>query len=396
MQVSSAEGEFWQSGRHFRMLVESAEEYAIFSMDPEGRITTWNRGAERLTGWTAEEAVGEDGGLIFTDTDRAASIPEKERVRAAEEGRAENTRWHVRKDGERFWASGVVTPIRNEHGDLVGFAKILRDRTALKRHEQALEQKNTELARVNEALEQKNAELERSRQNLDAVAGHLAQAVRAPLVGIRILLRVLQQEHAEALDEQTRELVGAVGDAVGDIDRLTATLLCYARLGATSDTTARQVESEDVLQEALFDLRPLIEERGAEVQAGPLPGVRANPTQLRRLFRSLISNAITYNESSVPRVRIDAEEREDAWLFRVADNGVGIPEPEQSLIFSPFYRGTDWGNDLESERGGHVGMGLALAKRIVEQHGGQIDVQSEPGHGSTFSFTLPRHEASAA
>ncbi len=143
------------------------------------------------------------------------------------------------------------------------------------------------------------------------------------------------------------------------------------------------VDSGRVVKEAVAVLKPEVERRGAQVATGDLPRVYANAALLRHLFRNLISNGIKYNESDVPRVEVDAERGEEGWLFRVRDNGIGIPEDEQDRIFVPFWQSP------RAERPG-AGVGLSLCRRIVEQHGGRIWVESDPGAGSTFLFSLPR------
>lgn len=356
----SPEEEFWRSGRFFRLLVESAEEYAIFSMDHDGIITMWNPGAERLLGWSTEEAVGRSGAITFTEEDRGAGIPEKEMNRAATKGRAEDTRWHVRKGGEHFWANGIITAVENDAGEHVGFAKILRDLTPQKQHEEALKQSN---------------------ERLQAFASYVAHEVRSPLVGFRLHLSLLFRKHTDVLDAETLELARDAQEALKDLDQFVSDLLSYARLDELSEVTREPTESEKALRDALGDLRSLIRQRGAEVTFGDLPRIYANPTQLRHLFRNLVSNAIKHNDAETPRVDVDAEQGEDTWLFRVRDNGVGISEENQEEVFELFQRGA------ASARSG-MGVGLVLSKRIVEQNGGSIWFESTPGSGTTFFFTL--------
>lgn len=375
MQKNPAEIEFWQSDRLFRLLVESAEEYAIFTMDREGRITSWNPGAERLLGWNADEVMEKSGALIFTEEDRAVGIPERKIAQAASEGRAEDTRWHVRKSGECFWASGVVTSIEGKTNEPVGFATILRDLTEEKRYEETLEA-NTE------ALEKRTEELERSNRTLEAFASHVAHEMRSPLMGMRLVIDSLLRTYAEIFDEETLERLYEVREAIHDLDQFTSDLLAYARLEGAPQSR-EYVASEEALQKSLSDLRVLIEERSAVVEvAGELLEVWANPTQLRHLFRNLVSNAIEHNDAEVPRVRIEAKDEEDAWIFRIIDNGPGIPDEKREKIFELFQQGRD-------EDPG-VGVGLTLCKRIVEAHGGRIGVEPKSGRGATFRFTLPK------
>lgn len=367
---SVAEDAFWQSGRYLRLLIENVDDYAILSLGLDGRITSWNPGAEHVFGWSAEEAIGQPSAMLFTEDDRAAGIPEKERAVAASEGRAEETRWHMRKSRERFWANGVMVGVEDEEGQVLGFTKILRDLTHWKQRE--------------EALQEANVHLEQSNRNLEAFASHVAHEMRAPLMDVREHLRRLFKKHTNVLDTETLEGAREAQWALHDLDQFATDLLAYARLEEASEIALEPAESKQALREALADLKLQIEQREAQVTTGDLPQVYANPPQLRHLFRNLIGNAIKYNDSDVPRIEIDAEPGEDAWLFRVRDNGIGISDTDQEVIFSPFRQG-----DADSERPG-AGVGLSLCKRIVEQHGGRIWVESEPRHGSTFLFTLPK------
>lgn len=370
-----AESAFWRSGRYLRLLIENAEDYAIFSLGLDGRITSWNAGARRLLGWEADEVLGESSAILFTEEDRAAGIPERERAVAVNEGRAEDTRWHVCKKGERFWANGVMIAVEDEAGEIVGFAKILRDLTDQKRYE--------------EALETANEQLEQSNRNLEAFASHVAHEMRSPLTGFRIHLNLLFRKYDDVLDEETLALAREAREALDDLDRFVTDLLAYARMGGPAELNRELVDSGEVLKETLNVLKPEIERRGAQITHGDLPQVYANATQLRHLFRNLISNAIRYNDADVPRVEVDVEQNEETWLFRVRDNGIGIPEDAQDRIFTPF------GLAAQFERSG-VGVGLSLCRRIVEQHGGRIWVESEPGAGSTFLFSLPKRREAAA
>ncbi len=214
----SAESSFWKSGRYLRLLIENAEEYAIISLGLDGRITSWNAGARRLLGWEADEVIGEPVAVLFPEKDREEGVPERERAVAADEGRAEDTRWHVRKGGERFWANGVMISVEDEAGQVVGFAKILRDLTRQKHYE--------------EALEEANAQLEQSNRNLEAFASHVAHEMRSPLLGFRIHLDLLFRKYGDVLDEETLDLAREARDALEDLDRFAEDLLAYARLGA--------------------------------------------------------------------------------------------------------------------------------------------------------------------
>ncbi len=364
------------SDRYFRLLFESSDEYAMMLLDREGQITGWNRGAERLLGWSAEEALGKKGAIIFTEEDRREGAPDQEIRTASVQGRAQDTRWHIKKSGEYFWASAVLEAVQDRSGNVTGFAKIIRDRTEVKRYEEALEEKT-------EALEERSKELEQSNQRLEAFASYVAHEMRSPLLGASLVIDALFERYDDVIEPEDLERAREVKNTLHDIKQFVADLLTYSRLDGPEELEREPVQPREVVENALTDLWPLIEEREAEVDVGDLPEVLANPTQLRHLFRNLLSNALTYNEAEVPRARVRAEEDAQAWIFRVADNGVGISEEDHQAIFDLFER-----NSTEDTSG--IGVGLALTRRIVEAHGGQIWVDSEPGEGTTFYFTIPK------
>lgn len=364
------------SDRYFRVLFESSDEYAMVLLDREGYITGWNRGAERLLGWSAEEALGEKGAITFTEEDRQQGVPKQEINTALAQGRAQDTRWHIKKSGEYFWASAVLEAVRDEDGNVTGFAKIIRDRTEVKRYEEALEEKT-------EALQEQSKELEQSNERLEAFASYVAHEMRSPLLGASLVIDALFERYDDVIEPEDLKRAREVKNTLHDIKQFVGDLLTYSRLDGLEELEIEPVQTREVVEDALMDLRPLIEERGAEVDVRDLPEVWANPTQLRHLFRNLLSNALTYNEAEVPRAQVQAEEEAQAWVFRVADNGVGISKEDHQAIFDLFERTPAGGSS-------GIGVGLALTRRIVEVHGGQIWVDSEPGEGTTFFFTIPK------
>src|SRR5947209_11737867 len=193
--------------RMFHLLMENVKDFAIFMLDPEGHIVSWNTGAERILGYKEAEIIGRPFGVIFTPDDAEKRRPEYELKTAREVGRAEDERWHVRKDGSRFWASGVVTPLRNEDGELVGYAKILRDITERKRSEEQLEEAN---------------------QRKDEFLAMLAHELRNPLAPIQNVLHIFKQEGNGK--GHLRDATGMVERALGRIVRIVDDLLDVSRI----------------------------------------------------------------------------------------------------------------------------------------------------------------------
>lgn len=199
-------------------------------------------------------------------------------------------------------------------------------------------------------------------------------------------LRLLENRHADDLDEEAREYVDFAVDGADRMRAMVDDLLSFSRV-EHADGEFEPVDCETLVDRVTDDLRVQIEESGAEVVVDPLPTVTADPEQLEQLFGNLVSNAIKYNKADPPRVEISAEGTPDEWVFTVADNGIGIDPEYSDRVFEVFNR-----LHHDDEYSG-TGIGLSLCQEIVENHGGDIRVDSEPGEGSTFSVSLPRRTA---
>jgi PAS domain S-box-containing protein len=355
------------SEERFRLTVQNVKEYAIFMLDPEGRLANWNPGVERVYGYTAEEIVGRHFSAFYPEEDLKAGKPAKELEVVAEQGRYEEEGWRVRKDGTRFWANVIVTAVRDEKGRLLGFAKVTRDMTEKRRIEQKLLAQSEELARSNKDLEQ-----------FAYVASHDLQE---PLRMVASYVQLLERRYRDKLNDDAVEFIRHAVEGVVRMKALINDLLTYSRAGAGREP--EPVDAGAALNEALANLQSAVAESGAEVKAGALPVVLVDPTQLVQLFQNLVGNALKFRGRERPRVEIGAVRRGAVWELSVKDNGIGIAAEHRERIFVIFQR-----LHARGEYPG-TGIGLALCKRIVERHGGRLWLESEPGRGSTFFFTLP-------
>jgi PAS domain S-box-containing protein len=350
----------------FRQLVADVRDYAIFGLDAGGHITTWNAGAEAIKGYHEAEVVGRHFSMFYTPEDLARDHPARELEVAAREGRYEEEGWRVRKDGTRFWASVVVTALRNDHGTLVGFAKITRDLSERRANEESLR----EIA----------AELER-------FATAAAHELSEPLHTITGLTDLLASRFGDVLGDEGGEYLHHVGQSAARLQARVDGLLEYAR-GSQRELAWRPVRLAEAVRHVLDGLGARIEERGAEIAADleGLPTVRADQDMLEVVLQNLVANALKFT-GEAPRIEIAAEPHDDGWCVWVRDNGIGIPADQQAAVFALFQR-------LHGEdRYAGTGMGLAQARRIIERHGGRMGVESEPGEGSRFWFTLPAGRA---
>jgi PAS domain S-box-containing protein len=357
----------------FRRLVSSVRDYAIFMLDPSGRVVTWNAGAERLKGYTAEEAMGREFSMFYTAADRQRQHPASELEIAVREGRYEEEGWRVRKDGSTFWASVTITAVRDDSGDLLGFAKVTRDLTDRMEAEEALRSANEDLAAAN--LE------------LDRFASVAAHDLSDPLRTISGFGELLEREE---LSEQARGFLGYITSTAERMQRLVTGLLEYARAGETPPA-AEPVGLRVAAEQVLAGLLATIQERGAEVSVSLPEGahVLAGHTDVELVLQNLVANAIKFGDPERPRVEVSGAPDPAGWRIVVADNGVGISAEDRARIFEPFARAHP-----ELGRGGS-GLGLAICERLVRRRGGSLGVDSEPGQGSRFWVLLPAAEATA-
>jgi PAS domain S-box-containing protein/MYXO-CTERM domain-containing protein len=370
-----AESQLRMSEERFRMLVGGVKDYAIFMLDPKGLVVSWNDGAERIKGYKSSEIVGRHFSYFYPPEQVAAGKPAAELLQAAADGQFEEEGWRLRKDGSRFWADVLITALHDEKGELRGFSKIIRDITARKTAEELLAEKMKELSRSNKDLEQ-----------FSYVASHDLQE---PLRMVASYMQLLSRRYKGKLDADADDFIGFAVDGTTRMQALIRDLLAYSRVG-TGGAKLASIASDKCLQQALVNLRGSIEASGALVTHDPLPVVMANEMLLAQLFQNLVGNAIKYQSPGTPKVHISAAlNDEKQWIFSVQDNGIGIEPQNFERVFGMFQR---------LHKGGEfsgTGIGLAICKKIVEQHHGNISVESQPGKGSTFFFTLAQAPTSA-
>ncbi len=364
-----------QAEVRYRLLVEGVLDYAIFSMDSTGHITSWNTGAERIKGYTADEIIGKHFSAFYTPEDRDRDLPGFVLKTATEQGHFEGEGWRVRKNGQRFWASIVVTALRDEEGNLYGFSKVTRDMTDRKALLDELQRHSEELELRIRGREESNAELE-------AFAYSVSHDLRAPLRAISGFSEALREDYGDRLDDPGRDYVNEVINAATRMNTLVQDLLDYGRVSRIS-LPLEAVNLAEIVTKAVAQL----EERDRALASVDVPAsfvVKAHPQVLTQVLVNLLSNAFKFHEkSTVPEVRIGAEERDGMVRLTVRDNGIGIAPQHQDRIWNVFERL----HDRETYPG--TGIGLAIVKRAVIRMHGNYGLESDTGKGSTFWIELP-------
>lgn len=349
----------------------------VVATDIDGRVTFFNRVAQALSGWRGEEALGRPVGDILrlerTSDDCVAENPAITAMRERRSVDHSSGVVLVGQDGQRTHVDANGAPTFDPEGRLVGSVLVLHDVTERERAERQIRQRTEELARSNRDLEQ-----------FAYVASHDLQE---PLRAVAGPLQLLQRRYQGQLDARADEFIGHAVDGATRMQTLIDDLLSYSRVGRLEDPK-QAVPAEQALEFALKNLAVVIDETGAQIEHEALPVVQAISSQLALLFQNLIGNAIKFrSKERTPVIRVRAEPLGREWRFLVADNGIGISEQYFERIFVIFQR-------LHTRREyPGTGLGLALCKRIVEHHGGKIWVESTPGEGTTFYFTVPRAAA---
>jgi PAS domain S-box-containing protein len=351
----------------YQRLVLSVRDYAIFMLDADGHVLSWNAGAQHLKGYTPKEIIGRHFSTFYTPDDLERDHPAHELEIAVREGRYEEEGWRVRKDGSRFWASVTITTIHDDAGGVRGFAKVTRDLTERKRNEE-------ELHAAVEQLREANAELDR----FASVAAH---DMTDPLRTISGFAEVIVETEPPA--EETRKYAQHILDSSLRLAAMLQGLLAYARAGRSPSRT-EAVDVATAVGQVQADLAGAIGEGRAQVVVDVPAGAQVcvDPNDLRVILQNLVANGVKFGAAAQPVVTVAGERSGGEWCISVMDNGGGIAPEDQERVFAAFERAPGIG------RSGY-GLGLAICQRLVDRHGGRIGVESKPPAGTRFWFTLP-------
>jgi PAS domain S-box-containing protein len=357
----------------FYQFVQNVQDHAIFAVDPQGRIRHWNAGAAQIMGFDASEVLGRELNEIFTQEDCDAGIPRLELETAERMGRAADERWHVRKDGSRFWGLGAVTAIRAPDGGLLGFGKIVADRTDLKELQDTLQGRNEALAHADELKNRFLATLAHELRNPQSVLSNSAGVLRR-YAADDVRLKAV----ADMIDRQVRQTQRLIED-LSDLVR--------SSRGAIQ-LRLQPLDLREMAHLAADAVQSVIAERHHEL-ATVVPDlpvfVDGDADRIQQVMINLLRNAARYTPPG-GRISLSVAAEGGEGVVRIHDTGVGIPSGQLREIFELFTQGHP--DNVESRAG--MGIGLALARELVELHGGTIQARSDGvGKGSEFIVRLP-------
>jgi PAS domain S-box-containing protein len=382
-----AEEELQRREARFGTLVNSVVDYGIIMLDPDGDVTSWNTGAERILGYSHDEIVGRHFSTFYYREGVASGRPQHELDVASSAGRCEDEGWRLRKDGSRFWANVVIAAIRDRGGELIGFSKIMRDLSERKRLE-------VELTDARAAAEQ-------SSQMKTEFLAKMSHELRTPLNSLLILARLLADNANKNLTAKQVQYAQTIHAAGTDLLDLINDLLDLAKIESGTVTLAIEAERfSDLHDYTKHAFEQLAHDKGLEfeiaIDDNLPPAIFTDARRLHQILRNLLANAFKFTHQgrvalrvapvtsgwTSGHARLDAAEAVVA--FSVSDTGIGIPHDKKETVFEAFqqiHQGTN-------RQYGGAGLGLPICRELTRLLGGELQVRSEPGRGSTFVLYL--------
>ena len=366
----------------YKILVESVQDYAIFFMDPEGYIQTWNKGAEKNKGYTHDEIIGKHFSIFYSDQDNADQKPARELEIAKKVGRVEDEDWRYRKDGSKFWANVVITALYDENNDLQGFAKVTRNLTERKVNEDNLRSANT-------LLQEQQKELQRLNESKDEFISLASHQLRTPATAIKQLLGLILEGFEGEVPQNIRNLLEKTYESNERQINIVNSLLKVAQVDSGKVTLRKSSHDlNDVVKSLVKQYTGIIQEKSqsisVDLQEKPVFGY-IDEHYYRMALENILDNASKYTEAGGD-ITIRSEFDNGQAVVSVTDSGVGISPENIHSLFVKFNRIP---NDMSHKVAGS-GLGLYWVEKVIDLHQGKIEVNSELGKGTTFSVKVPK------
>lgn len=365
--------------RVFQLVVENVEDYAVFVVDLNGNIVSWNPGVEKLLGYGEDEFIGNKSSIIFTPEDIAKKAHEWELNTALQEGRCEDVRWHIRKDGSLFWANGLMIPLKDEREQVRGFVKIMRDNTVHKQSEEERE-------RLLELERAARAEAEAAARAKDEFLALVAHELRSPLNSVKGWAHILSRQPTP---EMVKKVTDVIEKQCSQQAELIEDLLDTAQIvSGKLSLDVKCVDLVKVVITALDNARPSAESKGVilgTVLNAQAAQIKGDEERLRQVVTNLLSNAVKFTPEG-GRVDVKLSGEDSFVKLVVTDTGKGIEPEFLPHVFERYSQGAA----SKGRRGGGLGLGLSIVRHVVEMHGGTVKAESDgEGKGAAFTIRLP-------
>jgi PAS domain S-box-containing protein len=377
------------SEERYHRMVEQVQDYAIILLDPQGNIQNWNKGAERIKGYSASDILGKNISIFYTEEDQKTNLPIQILEKAKTLGKAEYEGWRLGKGGKLFWGSISLTALKDKEQKLLGFSKVTRDLT-----EKKIADDN--LRKQAEILVQKNADLEKLNKELQSFAYVASHDLQEPLRKIQFFGNLIVQKEADNLSQTGKDHFRRMQEASKRMQALIEDLLSFSRTN-DAERVFEKLDIKKIVNEVIYEMREAINEKEAKVIVGEMMAVEIIPFQFRQLMQNLISNALKFSNKEVaPKIEVFASPVKESEIpsslptknieyikLTVKDNGIGFEPEYKERIFDIFQRL----HGKHEYKG--TGIGLAICKKIVENHNGLILAEGIPGDGASFIVYLP-------
>lgn len=361
------------SAEFYSQIIDSLQDYSIFTIDKEFKINSWSSGSTKIFGYETDEVIGEPFEIIFTEEDLKIGIPKREIETALKEGRATDNRWHIAKDRSLFWAYGLLFPLIGSDGEMLGYVKILRDLTERKQSEDAIKKYVRELEDLN--------------THKESVMAILSHDLRSPLAAIIVTANYLKEYSHKMKPDDVKEMLDILYKSSTDELEMLDYLVEWARIKYASDVfNPTKIKLNEYINKVFETLNETasINTINLHHEIEEDTSVFADSKMLISIIQNIVSNAIKHTEKG-GTITVSAKSKDDKIIVQIKDTGAGMSKEIMKNLFTPQIKAL---SEARKKNKG-AGIGLLLVKGFLEKNGGEIWVESIEGEGSSFYFTLP-------